>query len=259
MGDIQKVKFWCQKVLPLVYDDSLSYYEALCKILKKINEVIDYYNELQINIEEYVGKRINEVIEYIDDENEKQNIAVDEKIEAVYAEIQKQVDRLFNYIDDGDLILKNEFYEKFLELKKYIDEVTVGKILIYDPTTGYKDTITNVIDHIYDALRYWGVTCHQFDSNHLNCEILDNYHYTAKNFDLKSLEIFGKYYSHYLFNPINGAYEKIQNVLYQWFQVYRENAILINQFDSVDKDVLEIEDYEFTSFDFDTEAKTIFT
>lgn len=34
-------RFWCQKVLPLVYDDSLSYYEVLCKVVKYINDLID--------------------------------------------------------------------------------------------------------------------------------------------------------------------------------------------------------------------------
>lgn len=29
---INNFRFWCQKVLPLVYDDSLSYYEVLCKL-----------------------------------------------------------------------------------------------------------------------------------------------------------------------------------------------------------------------------------
>lgn len=33
-------RFWCQKVLPLVYDDSLSYYELLCKVVKYLNDVI---------------------------------------------------------------------------------------------------------------------------------------------------------------------------------------------------------------------------
>ena len=32
--------FWCQKVLPLVYDESLSYYEFLCKVRDKLNELI---------------------------------------------------------------------------------------------------------------------------------------------------------------------------------------------------------------------------
>lgn len=39
--DIKPFRFWCQKVLPLVYDDSLSYYEVLCKIVIKLNEVIE--------------------------------------------------------------------------------------------------------------------------------------------------------------------------------------------------------------------------
>ena len=34
-------KFWCQKVLPLVYDDSLSYYEVLCKVRDYLNHIID--------------------------------------------------------------------------------------------------------------------------------------------------------------------------------------------------------------------------
>lgn len=34
-------RFWCQHVLPLVYDDSLSYYEVLCKAVKYINDLID--------------------------------------------------------------------------------------------------------------------------------------------------------------------------------------------------------------------------
>lgn len=35
------LNFWCQKVLPLVYDDSLSYYEVLCKTKDYINKLIE--------------------------------------------------------------------------------------------------------------------------------------------------------------------------------------------------------------------------
>lgn len=36
-----RFRFWCYKVIPLVYDDSLSYYEVLCKVVKYINELIE--------------------------------------------------------------------------------------------------------------------------------------------------------------------------------------------------------------------------
>lgn len=47
MKTIEHVKFWCFKVLPLVYDDSLSYYEVLCKVKDKLNEVVDSMNEFE--------------------------------------------------------------------------------------------------------------------------------------------------------------------------------------------------------------------
>ena len=41
MYELRHFRYWCYKVLPLVYDDSLSYYEVLCKVTKYINELID--------------------------------------------------------------------------------------------------------------------------------------------------------------------------------------------------------------------------
>lgn len=78
-------KFWCQKALPLVYDDSLSYYEVLCKLTKYVNGLRDdvillgkdvsdlnnLYNELKALVEKYyehgiqssVDKKLDEMAE----------------------------------------------------------------------------------------------------------------------------------------------------------------------------------------------------
>lgn len=40
-NDMPYFRYWCYKVLPLVYDDSLSYYEILCKVVKYINDLIE--------------------------------------------------------------------------------------------------------------------------------------------------------------------------------------------------------------------------
>ena len=45
-------RFWCQKVLPLVYDDSLSYYELLCKVVCKLNELAENQNNLSDEIKQ---------------------------------------------------------------------------------------------------------------------------------------------------------------------------------------------------------------
>lgn len=39
-------RYWCQKILPAVYDDSLSYYELLNKVVQYLNDVISKYNEM---------------------------------------------------------------------------------------------------------------------------------------------------------------------------------------------------------------------
>lgn len=41
---VEPFRFWCQTVLPLVYDDSLSYYELLCKVVEYLNQVIAQTN-----------------------------------------------------------------------------------------------------------------------------------------------------------------------------------------------------------------------
>ncbi len=44
MGDyrtLQPFRYWCQKVLPLVYDESLSYYELLCKVVDYLNKTME--------------------------------------------------------------------------------------------------------------------------------------------------------------------------------------------------------------------------
>ena len=56
---IETLCFYCQKVLPMVYDDSLSYYELTCKVCNKLNEVI----EAQNGIPDYIEKKIKEYIE----------------------------------------------------------------------------------------------------------------------------------------------------------------------------------------------------
>lgn len=38
---METFRFWCQKVLPLVYENSLSYYEVLCKVVEYINNLIE--------------------------------------------------------------------------------------------------------------------------------------------------------------------------------------------------------------------------
>lgn len=77
--NLGQFRAWCQKVLPVVYDDSVSYYELLGKVLQYLNEVISNINLVGIDmtkiheayglLEEYV----NTYFERLDVQNEIDN------------------------------------------------------------------------------------------------------------------------------------------------------------------------------------------
>ena len=79
-----KLRFWCQMVLPLVYDDSLSYMELLNKVINYLNNCIQDVGNCETNIEllldafESLQDYVNEMVEDISPEIES---VIDQMIE----------------------------------------------------------------------------------------------------------------------------------------------------------------------------------
>lgn len=77
-------RFWCQKVLPLVYDDSLSYYELLCKVVDYLNSVLKNADNMKQDINnlntafKQLQDYVNQMQKYID--NYFKNLDVQEEI-----------------------------------------------------------------------------------------------------------------------------------------------------------------------------------
>lgn len=102
--NISEIKFMRKAflpVLPLVYDDSLSYIEFLGKVCEKCNEIIEAMNNLDVEIlaqaREYTDGRINEVYGNIDNlrntlEEEMRELQRDNMDFKVY--VTEEVDRL---------------------------------------------------------------------------------------------------------------------------------------------------------------------
>lgn len=86
-GSLGPFRYWCQKVLPAVYGDELSYYEVLCKVRDKLNDTINILNQQ--------GENVNGLI-------------------TLYNELNARVTALENEVDD----IKNG---KYVEL--YLDSI----------------------------------------------------------------------------------------------------------------------------------------
>ena len=54
---------YSQKVLPLAFDESMSYLEQICSIQSKINELISLFNtELEDQLEVYIDNKFNDMM-----------------------------------------------------------------------------------------------------------------------------------------------------------------------------------------------------
>lgn len=102
-------RFFCQSVLPLVYDDTLSYYELLCKVVDYLNHVIADVGTSETNIE---------------------------NLKNAYAELEQYVNEYFENLDVQEAInnkldamceggTESEFYELFGDL---IQETAVDTV-----------------------------------------------------------------------------------------------------------------------------------
>lgn len=56
---VNPTRAFCQKVLPLVYDESLSYMELICKVSSKLNEVIENNNNLPQYVKDLIKETVN--------------------------------------------------------------------------------------------------------------------------------------------------------------------------------------------------------
>ena len=82
MGKIKNLDYRIQKILPLLYDDTISYEELLYSITNKMNEIIDFANgELNQAIIDYINQQFNNMFinAAYDSDTETIRLYLDEK------------------------------------------------------------------------------------------------------------------------------------------------------------------------------------
>ena len=92
-------KMWCYKVLPLVYDESLSYYEILCKVVKYINNLIDQ--------DKIIGNELND--------------------------LKKELDAVNKWIDDFDTSYIEKIVSQYLSTMIFVEISNSGYIIYNIP------------------------------------------------------------------------------------------------------------------------------
>lgn len=183
------------KTIPLAFDESLSYLETLEAVLKKLEEIrvqtnsnTEFINNLDISLEqiesdiEFIKAEIERINAHFIEFERIINAQVDEKLNANYT-------RVLQLMSDYQIIFETKLDEKTRDLQEQIDNITIGRINILDPTTGLISPLEVVIQNVYDAVRYDAISCSEFEALNLTAKQFDDKQITAYNFDVNGKSI----------------------------------------------------------------------
>lgn len=122
---LNKVNYSCQKVLPAVFDDSLSYYESVCKLVAKINEMVDAINNISVDILDEARAYTDSAIKLFDN---KVQSSVDE-VYQIRGQLYALVDELNNQYNDFVQLTQSQlllFGNRLNSVNTRIDDVTIS-------------------------------------------------------------------------------------------------------------------------------------
>lgn len=164
------------------YQDNLTYAEFLLGVLKKLNETIVVVNSQQELIEglpEQIQAMQAELAEFKEEWNQYQinlNASITQQLAdfetAIRGELSAQLAQIRAYIDVQDNALKN-----------YIDNVALGQIYVYNPATGERENLQDVINSLFDVSRENAITASEYDALELTATYYDGQNISAYDYD----------------------------------------------------------------------------
>lgn len=169
--------------------DSPTLYGLVVKIGKELNKTIIQVNKnteilenIDVNFDE-----INARIDKLNSDFENLVVSVEnferETLNNINVEFQRQYNQLVSLMNDYQAVFNQNLENVYTTLNNRIDEVVLGQIDVYNPTTGQVENINKVLTDIYDSVRYDAITCTEFDALELTATEFDAVEITAFNFD----------------------------------------------------------------------------
>lgn len=162
--------------------DMMTDVEFLLGVLKKLNEVIAQTNKNTEFIDNYSGKieEIEAEVNALRDEMTQFETDVNNNIAMRFAELKLELQAMVATA----LTQANAYTDaKASQLEAEIQEVSIGAISLFDPTTGIYSPLQVVIDNLYTLGRTDALTATEYDALDLTATAYDAYDITAYEYD----------------------------------------------------------------------------
>ena len=260
--------------IPSVYSNKQSYYECLCYIGYKVNECINAINGFTDAYKQYTDEKVAELKTYVDQLNtdiynhiaeveknirndmDKKDTELDNKINNVQNNLIERINKLNVLIYQLNSDTRKYIDSEVTKLYEYIKLYVPDNIKVLNPVKGYYTSLNQALGDMYDNLRYYALTCNEFDSLNLSCTEFDNLLLNCTEFDLYGAKRFRVDSNLYMHNPFTGEYVFYQDVINQLAELHFNNPITANEFDTLLLTVTAFEAKALSAYTFDSNAKT---
>ena len=158
--------------------DMMTDVEFLLGVLKKLNEVIAQVNKNSQYIEK-IGEIEAEIVALREEMTQFEQ-EVNDSIALQFAEIKVELQAMI-----ATTLVQAKAYTDSVaaQLEQEIEEISVGQISVFDPTTGLYSPLQTVIDNLYNASRESALTASEYDALDLSATAYDAYDLTAVEYD----------------------------------------------------------------------------
>lgn len=165
-----------------VFENNITFEEFLTGILCRLNEVIDLVNQHQEFIENYSGKieEIETEINQLYTDFETYRTALNQEIDQRFNTIQTQ---LTEQIASATSYMRAYTDARAQELQQQIDNIAIGEINVYDPTTGLVVPLQTALDNLFDSSREGAITATEYDELEITASTYDGLEITATDYD----------------------------------------------------------------------------
>lgn len=278
----------CNKVLPLVFDDALSYYEVLCSVKQKLNELISVLNEYQDSLKDYVDQQDAANLAKMQAQFDALQNNVNSRLDSVLDEMNTAMAQfrteITNQIDENQAWVEQKIREMELEISQTVAEVysrlndtltaakaytdfriqgildnlhTITNVYVLNPVTGQVTTIQAAIDDMYNALRYMGLTAFMYDSLQLTAQEYDDRQLYAWTYDRLAWYFFrGKAPWKWTFSGNTGREINLRQAIRELWADDRVNGITVQQFDDAEQTAQQFDNTGLTAYAFDWRDST---
>lgn len=163
--------------------DMMTDVEFLMGVLKKLNEVIAQVNSNTEFINNYSGRieQLEAEIANLRQEMTDFETHINESIALQFAEIKVELQAMI-----ATALIQAKAYTDSVaaNLEEEIQQISIGQISVFDPTTGFYSPLQTVIDNLYNTSRDDALTASEYDALDLTATAYDAYELTAREYDI---------------------------------------------------------------------------